>query len=230
MLLSANHINVAYGPARVLSDVSLTLDRGERVFVVGRNGAGKTTLLKTIAGFLTPTEGDIIFDGETVNALHPEQMANRGVRYVYQDKRVFTQLTVRENIQLAAFASNEKLDLAIDRVVQIYPKIIQFLDTKAGGLSGGQKQLLLLGRALIGEPKLLLIDEPTEGLAAGIIEEVFKVLEIIKGKVSMIIVEQNLAVVQALADRVYAMKEGRIQAQLTDPEEIQGNTILEQYL
>ena len=230
MLLSVDRINVAYGAARVLSEVSLTLDKGERVFVVGRNGAGKTTLLKSIAGFLTPTEGDILFDGKKVNALHPEQMANRGVRYVYQDKRVFTRLTVRENIQLAAFANNEKLDVAIDRVVQIYPKITQFLETKAGGLSGGQKQLLLLGRALIGEPKLLLIDEPTEGLAAGIIEEVFKVLEMIKGKVSMIIVEQNLAVVRALADRVYAMKEGRIPAQLTDPAEIQDNAILEQYL
>lgn len=230
MLLSVNQINVAYGSARVLSEVSLTLDRGERIFVVGRNGAGKTTLLKTIAGFLAPTEGDIIYAGEKVNASPPEQMANRGMRYVYQDKRVFTQLTVRENIQLAAFASKEKLELAIDRVVQIYPKITQFLDTKAGGLSGGQKQLLLLGRALIGDPKLLLIDEPTEGLAAGIIEEVFKVLEMMKGKVSMIIVEQNLAVVQALADRVYAMKEGRVQAELTDPAEIRGNAILEQYL
>ncbi len=230
MLLSVDRINVAYGAARVLSEVSLTLDKGERVFVVGRNGAGKTTLLKTIAGFLTPTEGDILFDGEKVNAWHPEQMANCGVRYVYQDKRVFTRLTVRENIELAAFASKEKLDVAIDRVVQIYPKITQFLDTKAGGLSGGQKQLLLLGRALIGEPKVLLIDEPTEGLAAGIIEEVFKVLEMMKGKVSMIIVEQNLAVVCALADRVYAMKEGRILAQLTDPAEIQDHAILEQYL
>jgi len=230
MLLSVDQINVAYGAARVLSEVSLTLDKGERVFVVGRNGAGKTTLLKTIAGFLTPTAGDILFDGEKVNALRPEQMANCGVRYVYQDKRVFTRLTVRENIELAAFASKEKLDVAIDRVVQIYPKITQFLDTKAGGLSGGQKQLLLLGRALIGEPKVLLIDEPTEGLAAGIIEEVFRVLEMMKGKVSMIIVEQNLAVVCALADRVYAMKEGRILAQLTDLAEIQDHGILEQYL
>lgn len=230
MLLSVDRINVAYGPARVLSEVSLDLAAGERIFVVGRNGAGKTTLLKSIAGFLTPTEGDILYDGKKVNALSPEQMANRGVRYVYQDKRVFTQLTVRENIQLAAFAGNEKLDVAIDRVVQIYPKITQFLETKAGGLSGGQKQLLLLGRALIGEPKLLLIDEPTEGLAAGIIEEVFKVLEAIKGQVSMIIVEQNLAVVRALADRVYAMKEGRISTQLIDPEEIQDNSTLEQYL
>ena len=164
------------------------------------------------------------------NRIYPEQMAKLGVRYVYQDKRVFTRLTVRENIQLAAFASKEKLDVAIDRVVQIYPKITKFMDTKAGGLSGGQKQLLLIGRALIGDPKLLLIDEPTEGLAAGIIEEVFKVLEMIKGQVSMIIVEQNLAVVRALADRVYALKEGKIPAHLTDAAEIQDNEVLEQYL
>jgi len=230
MLLSVDQINVAYGPARVLSEVSLELDRGEMVFVVGRNGAGKTTLLKTIAGFLTPTQGRIIFDGEKVNDLSPERVANCGIRYVYQDKRVFTRLTVRENIQLAAFASKEKLDVAIDRIVQIYPKITNFMDTKAGGLSGGQKQLLLLGRALIGEPKILLIDEPTEGLAAGIIEEVFKVLEMIKGQVSMIIVEQNLAVVRVLADRVYAMKEGRIPAHLTDPLAIRDSATLEQYL
>lgn len=230
MLLSVERINVAYGHARVLSDVSLNLDKGERVFVVGRNGAGKTTLLKTIAGFLTPTEGEISFAGEPVNTLRAEQMANRGVRYVYQDKRVFTRLTVRENIQLAAFAGNEKLAVAIDRVVQIYPKISQFLDTRAGGLSGGQKQLLLLGRALIGEPKLLLIDEPTEGLAAGIIEDVFKVLEMLKGQVSMLIVEQNLAVVRELADRVYAMKEGKIPAHLKDQAEIRDHAVLERYL
>lgn len=230
MLLSVERINVAYGHARVLSDVSLNLEQGERVFVVGRNGAGKTTLLKTIAGFLTPTEGSIRLENEKTNDLSPEQMAMHGVRYVYQDKRVFTRLTVRENIQLAAYASGEKLDVAIARVVQIYPKITQFLDTKAGGLSGGQKQLLLLGRALIGEPKLLLIDEPTEGLAAGIIEEVFKILEMIKGQVTMLIVEQNLAVVRELADRVYAMKEGRIPVHLTDKKEIRDHAMLEQYL
>ena len=230
MLLSVESVNVAYGSARVLSEVSVNLRRGERVFIVGRNGAGKTTLLKTIAGFLSPSEGEIFLDGERVNAWRPEQMARHGVRYVYQDKRVFTRLTVRENIQLAAYASGEKLDVAIDRVVQIYPKIAQFLDTKAGGLSGGQKQLLLIGRALIGAPKLLLIDEPTEGLAAGTIQEVFRVLETIRKQVSMIIVEQNLAVVRVLADRVYALKEGRIPAHLTDPAEIQDLAVLEQYL
>ncbi len=223
-LLTVDNIKVAYGHAVVLPDISLKIDRGEMVFIVGRNGAGKTTLLKTIAGFLTPMEGKITFDGEDTGKALPEQMAQKGVRYVFQDKRVFTQLTVRENIQLAAYPTGEKLDSAIDKVVQVYPPITQFLDNKAGGLSGGQRQLLLIGRALIGNPRLLLIDEPTEGLAAGIIKEVFKVLEKIKGSVSMIIVEQNLAVVCRLADRVYPMKEGRI------PTEIQDREQLEQFL
>jgi ABC-type branched-subunit amino acid transport system ATPase component len=230
MLLSLDHIDVAYGPARALSDISLDLNHGERIFVVGRNGAGKTTLLKTIAGFMTPVAGEIVFAGTKVNGLPIEEMARRGIRYVFQDKRVFTKLTVRENIELAAFASRVKVDIAIDRVVQIYPKITQFLDTPAGGLSGGQKQLLLIGRALIGTPQVLLIDEPTEGLAAGIIDEVFKVLEHLKGQVAMIIVEQNLAVVRALADRVYALKEGHIAAHLMDPVLIGDHATLEQYL
>ncbi len=230
MLLSLDCVDVAYGPARVLSDISLALNPGERIFVVGRNGAGKTTLLKTIAGFMAPVAGEIVFAGNQVGGLPIEEMARRGVRYVFQDKRVFTKLTVRENIELAAFANRVKVDAAIERVVQIYPKISQFLNTSAGGLSGGQKQLLLIGRALIGAPQVLLIDEPTEGLAAGIIDEVFKVLEHLKGQVAMIIVEQNLAVVSALADRVYALKEGHIEAHLTDPALIRDHAALEQYL
>jgi ABC-type branched-subunit amino acid transport system ATPase component len=152
------------------------------------------------------------------------------VRYVFQDKRVFTRLTVRENIQLAAYAAGVPLQSAIDRVVQVYPRITRFMDNGAGGLSGGQRQLLLIGRALIGEPRLLLIDEPTEGLAAGTIDEVFRVLSETKGKVSMIIVEQNLSVVRQLADRVYAMKEGTIPAELHAQSAIQDPAALEAYL
>jgi ABC-type branched-subunit amino acid transport system ATPase component len=229
-LLSVENVDVSYGPARVLSSVSLNVDKGEMVFVVGRNGAGKTTLLKTISGFLTPTNGTISLSGEPIAGLPAEQLALKGIRYVFQDKRVFTQLTVRENIQLAAFPSGEPLGEAIEKVTNIYPKISQFLDSKAGGLSGGQRQLLLLGRALIGRPKLLLIDEPTEGLAAGIIEEVFRILETMKGQLSLVIVEQNLAAVSRLADRVYAMKEGRIAAELHKNDEIEKHGFLEQYL
>ncbi len=230
MLLTVQSINVAYGHAVVLKDISLSVDIGEMVFVVGRNGAGKTTFLKTVAGFMKPEKGAIIYGGKQVGNTGPERMALDGVRYVFQDKRVFTNLTVRENIQLAAHPSGERLDSAIEKVVQIYPPIVNFLDSKAGGLSGGQRQLLLLGRALIGNPRLLLIDEPTEGLAAGIIKEVFKVLEQIKGSVSMIIVEQNLSVVCRLADRVYAMKEGRIPAVFSEQREIQDRSRMEQYL
>lgn len=213
-LLEVSGIDVAYGRALVLHEVSLAIGAGERVFMVGRNGAGKTTLLKSIAGFLRPQAGSIRFDGREIGGLPPEEVARGGIRYVFQDKRVFTKLTVRENIEIAAHAARVPLAQAIERVAEIHPAISAILDRTAGGLSGGERQLLLLGRALLGQPRLLLVDEPTEGLSASAIGEVFDVLERSKGKVAMIIVEQNLAVVRQLADRVYAVKEGRIRSEL----------------
>ena len=213
-LLEVSGIDVAYGRARVLHEVSLQLAAGEQVFMVGRNGAGKTTLLKSIAGFLRPLAGSIRFDGREIGGLPPEEVARGGIRYVFQDKRVFTKLTVRENIEIAAHAARVPLAQAFERVAEIHPAITGILDRTAGGLSGGERQLLLLGRALLGQPRLLLVDEPTEGLSASAIDEVFDVLERSKGKVAMIIVEQNLAVVRQLADRVYAVKEGRIRSEL----------------
>lgn len=230
MLLQVSGIDVAYGRARALHGVSIQVEQGERVFMVGRNGAGKTTLLKTVAGFLAPTAGTIQFAGRDITGRPAEEVARGGVRYVFQDKRVFTKLTVRENIEIAAHAARIKMAEAIERVVEIYPKMTRFLDSPAGGLSGGQRQLLLLGRALLGKPQLLLIDEPTEGLAAGAIEEVFEVLEKSKGKVAMVIVEQNLSVVRLLADRVYAIKEGRVCSEFVDRAAIADPAVLEQVL
>ena len=230
MLLQVSGIDVAYGRARALHGVSIQVEQGERVFMVGRNGAGKTTLLKTVAGFLAPTAGTIQFAGRDITGQPAEEVARGGVRYVFQDKRVFTKLTVRENIEIAAHAARIKMAEAIERVVEIYPKMTRFLDSPAGGLSGGQRQLLLLGRALLGKPQLLLIDEPTEGLAAGAIEEVFEVLEKSKGKVAMVIVEQNLSVVRLLADRVYAIKEGRVCSEFGDRAAIADPAVLEQVL
>lgn len=230
MLLSVTKVDVFYGGAQVISDVSLEIAQGEMVFLVGRNGAGKTTLLKAISGFAPPSKGTIFFDGERVNDLRSDQLSLRGIRYVFQDKRVFTQLTVRENIHLAAYPFKEKIVDAEAKVIGIYPEIIRFMDKKAGGLSGGQRQLLLLGRALIGSPKLLLIDEPTEGLAAGSIEQVFNVLKMMKGSLSLMIVEQNLEVVSQLADRVYIMQEAKISQELTTVTDIQDQERLEKYL
>ena len=229
-MLSVNNIDTSYGHAKVLHGVSLQVDSGEMVFIAGRNGAGKTTLLKSIAGFLTPSTGSITFDGSSIMGLKAEKIALSGIRYVFQDKRVFSKLSVKENLELAAYPVKVSISDAIQKVISIYPKIEKFLNLKAGSLSGGQRQILLIGRALIGNPKLLLIDEPTEGLAAGTINDILNVLSTMKGKVSMLIVEQNLSVVGMLADKVYMMKEGKIVQEVTEKAEINNKAKLEQCL
>ena len=229
-MLGVSSLDVAYGAAKVLHDVSLTVGSGEVVFIAGRNGAGKTTLLKSIAGFVPPLAGTVSFDGRDIVGVLPERVALGGIRYVFQDKRVFSQLTVRENLQLAAYPVKERLVDAVAKLVAIYPKIEQFLDTRAGGLSGGQRQILLIGRALVGEPRLLLIDEPTEGLAAGTINDIMNALNVLREKVSMLIVEQNLSVVGALADRLYIMHEGKITREIVDQAEIRDKSKIETYL
>lgn len=230
MLLRLEDVDVAYGPAKVLHGISLHLLAGEQVFMVGRNGAGKTTLLKTIAGFLEPLRGSIQYEGKDITGLPPEKISTLGIRYIFQDKRVFTKLTVRENLEIAAYPTGEKLSRAIEKVVGMYPKIGGFLNLKAGSLSGGQRQILLIGRALIGNPRILLIDEPTEGLAAGIISEIFQLLRGMKGKTSMLIVEQNIPLVTKLADRVYVLKEGNLFKEIKERSEMGSTGMLEKYL
>ena len=230
-MLDVRGIDVTYGHAKVLHDVSIGLNEGETVFIVGRNGAGKTTLLRTIAGLLHPTKGTIIHAGQEIQGWPAEGVARRGIRYVTQDKKVFSNLTVRGNVELAAHAAGEDLKSALKKVVGLYPKFEQVLDSKAGSLSGGQREILLIGRALVGDPKILLIDEPTEGLAAIVIEDIFRILTRMKeNKVSAIIVEQNLAVVARLADRIYIMKEGKIDHEIAKPKGMVDTGELEKYL
>ena len=229
-LLTVDAVDAAYGSASVLHKVSLRVDPGEMVFIAGRNGAGKTTLLKTIAGFMVPAAGTVRLEGRDLRGIRPEKVARLGVRYVFQDKRVFSKLTVRENLELAAYPSGERMSDVVARMVSIYPAMEKFLDSKAGGLSGGQRQILLIGRALTGNPKILLVDEPTEGLAAGVIDDIFRLLSEMKGRLSMLIVEQNLPVVARLADRVYVMKEGKIFQELATRAEIEATGALERNL
>lgn len=229
-MLSVKNIDVSYGHAKALHNIDLNVSQGEMVFIVGRNGAGKTTLLKTIAGFIKPNSGTVIFEGKDITGIPAEKIALLGIRYVFQDKRVFSNLTVKENLEIAAHPVKEKINDAIDKIISIYPKIEKFLNLRAGSLSGGQRQILLIGRALIGKPKLLLIDEPTEGLAAGTINDILNVLAKMKGNVSMVIVEQNLSVVGMLADRVYMMKEGKILKEMKEKEEFSNKENLEKYL
>ena len=229
-MLEIMNLNAAYGHAKVLHDVSLRLEKGQMAFIIGRNGAGKTTLLKSIVGVLKPVAGSIKFLGEEVAGHRPEELTLKGIRFVAQEKKVFGNLTVKENIEIAAHANKVPLDEAIDKVTELYPKIKQFMETKAGQLSGGQRQILLVGRALVGEPRLLLIDEPTQGLAAIVIDEIGRILEGLKEHVSALIVEQNLAMVKRLADRVFVIKEGKINREITDKQEISDTRKLEEYV
>ena len=210
-LLEAHGLNVAYGEARVLFDVSLAVGAGEIVACVGRNGAGKTTLLKTIAGFLKPLSGTVACAGASLAGRKPYDIARMGVKYVPQDKKVFSDLTVRENLELGSYATR---DYDWDRVLHFFPKLKVLMERKAGYLSGGERQMLMIGRAMLGRPKVLLIDEPTEGLAPSIVSQLKDVFRELSRTAALVIVEQNLPLVCAIASRAYALADGSIVAEL----------------
>ncbi len=225
-ILSVKDLNVSYQTLHVLFDVSLEIDAGEVVVVVGRNGAGKTTLFRTIAGFLNQDKGSIFFKGEDVGNLPAYEVAIRGLKYIQQDKHVFEDLTVRENLELGSYATK---DYDWDRVLDHFPKLKTIMDRKGGNLSGGERQMLLMAQSLLGKPELVLMDEPTEGLAPHVIDDLKGTFKKLREQTTMVIIEQNLPLTAEVADRVYAMKEGKIVAEITEKQEIQGLTF-EKYL
>jgi ABC-type branched-subunit amino acid transport system ATPase component len=219
-------LNVSYGESRVLFDVDLNVRLGQVVACVGRNGAGKSTLLKSIAGFVKPTSGSIMSDKTRLIGLAAYVIAGMGIKYVPQDKKVFSDLTVRENLELGSYATN---DYNWDRVTNYFPKLQQLMDRKAGYLSGGERQMLMIGRAMLGSPILLLIDEPTEGLAPRIVAHLKDVFRDLSKKTALVIVEQNLPLVCAIADKVYALNGGCVMAEIADRESIRPE-VCEKYL
>jgi len=225
-ILSVKDLNVSYQTLHVLFDVSIEIDAGEVVVVVGRNGAGKTTLFRTIAGFLNQDKGSIFFKGEDVGNLPAYEVAIRGLKYIQQDKHVFTDLTVRENLELGSYATK---DYDWDRVLDHFPKLKTIMDRKGGNLSGGERQMLLMAQSLLGKPELVLMDEPTECLAPHVIDDLKGTFKKLREQTTMVIIEQNLPLTAEVADRVYAMKEGKIVAEITEKQEIQGLTF-EKYL
>jgi branched-chain amino acid transport system ATP-binding protein len=210
----------------VLFDVDLSVGANQVVACVGRNGAGKTTLLKSIAGFLKPRSGSVTCDGASLVGPKPYEIARMGIKYIPQDKKVFSDLTVRENLELGSYATR---DYEWDRVIRYFPKLERLMDRKAGFLSGGERQMLMIARALLGRPKLLLVDEPTEGLAPSIVGQLKEVFGEVRKSTALVIVEQNLPLVCALADKVYALKEGRMVAEIADRSEIRAE-VCERYL
>ncbi|MDP2239130.1 MAG: ABC transporter ATP-binding protein [Burkholderiales bacterium] len=216
-LLTVSGLNVSYGESKVLFDIALSVRPNQIVACVGRNGAGKSTLLKSIAGFLKPTSGSVTSGQTNLVGRKSYDIAKMGIKYVPQDKKVFSDLTVQENLELGSYATQ---DYNWDRVTDYFPKLKVLMARKAGFLSGGERQMLMIGRALLGSPKVLLIDEPTEGLAPSIVTHLRNVFTELSKNTALVIVEQNLPLVCAISSKVYALKEGRIVAELADPDSI----------
>jgi ABC-type branched-subunit amino acid transport system ATPase component len=225
-ILSVKGLSVSYGEAKVLFGVALSVKSGQIVACVGRNGAGKTTLLKSIAGFLRPLSGSVMSGHINLVGRKSYEVARMGIKYVPQDKKVFSDLTVRDNLELGGYATK---DYNWDRVTGYFPKLRQLMHRKAGHLSGGERQMLMIGRAMLGSPKVLLIDEPTEGLAPSVVTQLKHVFKELSKETALVLVEQNLPLVCALSNKVYAMKEGHIVAELADRDSIRTD-LCERYL
>lgn len=210
--LTLTGVNALYGDSHVLHDVSFALDAGRVLALLGRNGAGKTTCMSTIIGFLPPRNGEIRLFGESITRLQPEMISRRGVGFVPQGRRIFPTLTVRENLIVARRSrANAAKPWTLDRVCELFPRLKERLGQVAGSLSGGEQQMLAIARALMGNPRLLLMDEPSEGLAPLIVAEVGRTLARLKEEgQSIVLVEQNSKLALAIADDVVMLNTGRI--------------------
>lgn len=207
-LLEVRDLCAAYGRSQVLFNVAVTAPRRGAVAILGRNGAGKTTLLKTIMGELKATGGAISLDGRDALRLPTERRVRLGIGYVPQEHAVFGRLSVRENLEVGALAAKDRS--AIDRALTIFPKLGQRLQQPAGTLSGGERKMLAIGRALLADPKLLLLDEPTEGVWIGVIEEIAERLEVLVREIAVMIVEQHLDLALRVTDYAYVLDRGRV--------------------
>ena len=231
-LLEIRGLNTYYGESHILRDVDLSVKAGEMVCLIGRNGVGKTTLLKSLIGLLRPRRGEIVFNGDRLDRQAPHQRARAGVGYVPQGREIIPQLTVEENLQLGmealpwVLARNRRID---PFVYELFPVLQEFLPRKGGDLSGGQQQQLAIARALLGKPKLLLLDEPTEGIQPNIVQDIENAVRriIAETGIGVLLVEQHLHFVRQ-ADRYYAMQRGGIVA--SGPTSDLSQVVVDQFL
>jgi ABC-type branched-subunit amino acid transport system ATPase component len=211
-LLVAEGLTAGYGRMDILHDVSLSVRPGELVSVIGPNGAGKSTAFKTIVGFLTPRTGRVVFDGAPITGLRPDLVLRRGLAYVPQGRIVFPQMTVLENLEMGAYIERDaaRIAAALERVFALFPVLAERRRQKAGTMSGGEQQMVAIGRALMTAPRLIMLDEPSLGLSPKFVTLIFdKLLEMKHAGFTLMIVEQNAARALAVADRGYVLELGR---------------------
>jgi branched-chain amino acid transport system ATP-binding protein len=210
-MLELRDLHVAYGAIRALNGVSLRVDAGEVVALIGSNGAGKSTTLKTISGLLRPRQGAVVFEGTDITRAAPDRIVGLGISHCPEGRRIFPGLTVRENLLLGAVQRKGDLQADLDWIYGLFPVLKQRLEQNGGTLSGGEQQMLAIGRALMSRPKLLLLDEPSLGLAPLLVEHIFQVIAELKSKgTTMLLVEQNVHHALDVADRAYVIETGQV--------------------
>lgn len=210
-LLQLHDVYVSYGPVRALRAVSLEVKEGEIVALLGANGAGKTTTLRTVSGLVHPTKGEVVFEGQEISQMPAHDIVSRGICHVPEGRRIFPQMSVMENLEMGAYLRHGNLEPEAERIFDLFPVLAQRRRQPGGTLSGGEQQMLAIGRALMGEPRLLLLDEPSMGLAPLVVDAIFEIIGQIRAAgTTILLVEQNAAEALQLADRGYVLENGAI--------------------
>lgn len=232
-MLEIKNLNVHYGVIHALKDVSLTVDKGEIVTLIGANGAGKTTTLRTISGLIKTTSGQVILEGKDITNLPAPQRVELGLSQVPEGRRIFPEMTVLENLELGAFLRKDKQGIKkdIEHIYELFPILGDRRKQTAGTLSGGEQQMLAIGRALMSKPRLLLLDEPSMGLAPLLVREIFEIIKNINSEgTTVLLVEQNASMALSIANRAYVLETGSIVITGTGEELMKSDRIQKAYL
>ena len=230
MILQLTHVVTFIGQFHILQDISLVVPQGQVTVILGRNGAGKTTTLRSIMGLTPPARGEIRLGEERINGLPPYAIARRGIGFVPEDQAVFAGLTVSENLRLAMRQRDRATEERLTFVLDLFPDLKEKLAQKGGGLSGGQKQMLAIGRALVNDNRVLLVDEPSKGLAPIMVEKLAQALQVIKRHTTVVLVEQNFALASAVGERYVVIDDGRTVHEGAISELNQDRELLRRYL
>jgi len=231
-MLKVNDINVYYGAIHAVKNVSLEVNEGEIVTLIGANGAGKSTILNTISGLLRTRTGDINFLNGNITAMAPHRIVEHGLAHVPEGRRIFLQMTVEENLEMGAFTRTSKeAEKDLESVYNLFPRLLERKGQTAGTLSGGEQQMLAMGRAFMSRPKLLMLDEPSMGLAPILVEQIFAIIqELNKAGTTILLVEQNAQMALSIADRGYVLETGKIAISGTGKELSESDEIRRAYL